>query len=109
MFIIILIHIEDFSLLNAAFRNAQLMKEVVGAGEELMPHRFPEDLSNNSQPEETSATISTTPIRKFSRNSLVIRKQPVGTDNSRTIAEDSAECDYAVSSADIRKGKRKVI
>lgn len=86
------------------------MKEVVGTGEELMPHRFPADISNNSQPEETPATIGTTPIRKFSRKrGLVTRERPVGTDSSISIAEDSAECDYAARAAATRKGKRKLI
>lgn len=87
------------------FPNAKLMKEVVGAGEELMPHRFPANVSNNSQSEELQATAGTTPIRTFSRNrGLVLREQPVGTDSSQSIAEDSPECDYAAELLPFEKG-----
>ncbi|XP_050379605.1 non-structural maintenance of chromosomes element 4 homolog A-like [Argentina anserina] len=91
------------------YKDWKLMKEVVKVGEELMRHRSPADVSNNSQREETPVTIGTTPIRKFSRNrGLVIREQPLGTDSSRSIAEDSDECDYAASASATRKGKRKL-
>lgn len=83
----------------------QLMLASVGEGEELMPHRNEAETPANSQPAsnnvENERGVSTTPIRKLSRNrGLVLQEQ--------TVVEDSPESDNSARAAAIRKGKRKL-
>lgn len=84
----------------------QLMMDLVGVGEELMPHRSQSNTSDPSQVGtvggDSQATAPTTPIRKLSRNrGLVIQEQ--------SVVEDSPEGDAAAAkAAAIRKGKRKL-
>lgn len=83
------------------------MLDSVAVGDELMPHRNPEDVINYSQtdktPEETQAIGTTTPIRKLSRNrGLVLQEQSV-------VADSPESDDSAARRAAIRKGKRKLI
>lgn len=84
----------------------QLMLDSVKVGEELMPHRNPEDITSDSRtdktPEETQAMGTLTPIRKLSRNrGLVLQEQ--------SVVADSPESDDSAARAAIRKGKRKLI
>lgn len=84
----------------------QLMLDSVKVGEELMPHRNPEDITSDSRtdktPEETQAMGNLTPIRKLSRNrGLVLQEQ--------SVVADSPESDDSAARAAIRKGKRKLI
>lgn len=84
----------------------QLMLDSVEVGEELMPHRNPEDITSDSRtdktPEETQAMGTLTPIRKLSRNrGLVLQEQ--------SVVADSPESDDSAARAAIRKGKRKLI
>ena len=82
------------------------MMDYVGAGEELMPRRIQDNITNGSQrdttPNEARAAGPTTPIRKLTRNrGLVLQEQAV--------VEDSPESgDSAGRAAAIRKGKRKL-
>lgn len=83
----------------------QLMLATVAAGDELMPHRNDADILANSQPGPSNVdnerAVSTTPIRKLSRNrGLVLQEQAV--------VEDSPENDNSARAAAIRKGKRKL-
>lgn len=84
----------------------QLMLDSVKVGEELMPHRNPEDITSDSRtdktPEETQTMGTLTPIRKLSRNrGLVLQEQ--------SVVADSPESDDSAARAAIRKGKRKLI
>lgn len=86
----------------------QLMFDTVEVGEELMPHRNQEDITNHSQTdktlEETQTRGTLTPIRKLSRNrGLVLQEQSVVADSPES--DDSA----ARRAAAIRKGKRKLL
>lgn len=85
----------------------QLMKDVVPAGEELMPHRESSNASPVPQAEQasynnTEGASRTTPIRKLSRNrGLVIREE--------SVVEDSPEDDVAERSTRMLRCKRKII
>lgn len=111
------------------------MTEFVGDGEELMPPRYQENMTSNSQPSDAPSGQSqaaangptspirklsrnrsgpTTPIRKLSRNrGLVLQEQSVveGSspegDGEPSVVEDSPLCDSDRAAA-IRKGKRKM-
>ncbi|KAK4346040.1 hypothetical protein RND71_036216 [Anisodus tanguticus] len=77
----------------------------VAAGDELMPHRNEADIPANSEPASNTVdnerAVSTTPIRKLSRNrGLVLQEQ--------TVVEDSPESFNSARAAAIRKGKRKL-
>ncbi|KAM1109431.1 hypothetical protein COP2_009136 [Malus domestica] len=103
------------------FQDWKFMREIVGDGEQLMPHRTydlnkPSDHQGDLQCEESQTTPSTMPIRKLSRNrGLVMQEQPVGEgmaepDTNQSIVEDSPVHDYAQESANaIRKGKSKMM
>ncbi|MCD7456515.1 hypothetical protein HAX54_031953, partial [Datura stramonium] len=87
------------------FQDWKLMLASVAVGDELMPHRDEADIPGNSQPASSTAdnerAVSTTPIRKLSRNrGLVLQEQ--------TVVEDSPENDNSARAAAIRKGKRKL-
>lgn len=87
------------------FQDWKLMLASVAIGDELMPHRNEADIPANSQPASSTAdnerAVSTTPIRKLSRNrGLVLQEQAV--------VEDSPESDNSARAAAIRKGKRKL-
>ncbi|XP_059295829.1 non-structural maintenance of chromosomes element 4 homolog A [Lycium ferocissimum] len=87
------------------FQDWKLMLASVHVGDELMPHRNEVDIPANSQPAsndvDNEQAVSTTPIRKLSRNrGLVLQEQ--------TVVEDSPETDNSARAAAIRKGKRKL-
>ncbi|CAN4109082.1 unnamed protein product [Withania somnifera] len=87
------------------FKDWKLMLASVAVGDELMPNRNEADIPANSQPASSTAdnerAVSTTPIRKLSRNrGLVLQEQAV--------VEDSPESDNSARAAAIRKGKRKL-
>ncbi|XP_055808924.1 non-structural maintenance of chromosomes element 4 homolog A-like [Solanum dulcamara] len=87
------------------FQDWKLMLASVAVGDELMPHRNEADIPANSQPASNTVdneqAVSTTPIRKLSRNrGLVLQEQ--------TVVEDSPESDNSARAAAIRKGKRKL-
>ncbi|PHU06046.1 Non-structural maintenance of chromosomes element 4 -like protein A [Capsicum chinense] len=87
------------------FQDWKLMLATVAAGDELMPHRNDADILANSEPGpsnlDNERAVSTTPIRKLSRNrGLVLQEQAV--------VEDSPESDNSARAAAIRKGKRKL-
>ncbi|WMV52876.1 hypothetical protein MTR67_046261 [Solanum verrucosum] len=87
------------------FQDWKLMLASVAVGDELMPHRNEADIPATSQPASSTVdkeqAVSTTPIRKLSRNrGLVLQEQ--------TVVEDSPESDNSARAAAIRKGKRKL-
>ncbi|CAN4118422.1 unnamed protein product [Withania somnifera] len=87
------------------FQDWKLMWASVAVGDELMPHRNEADIPANSKPASSTVdnerAVSTTPIRKLSRNrGLVLQEQAV--------VEDSQEGDNSARAAAIRKGKRKL-
>ncbi|XP_027068036.1 non-structural maintenance of chromosomes element 4 homolog A [Coffea arabica] len=88
------------------FKDWKLMMTCVGDGEVLMPHRDV-GVAGNSESDPvslgTQAALSTTPIRKFSRNrGLVLQEQTV---DQRSPESD----DSGARAAGIRKGKRKLV
>lgn len=97
------------------------MMQSIGDGEELMPPRYPGNVTSNSQPSvapsgqsQAAASGPTTPIRKLSRNrGLVLQEQSVvegsspEDDSGPSVIEDSPFCDSGRAAA-IRKGKRKM-
>ncbi|XP_047327836.1 non-structural maintenance of chromosomes element 4 homolog A [Impatiens glandulifera] len=87
------------------FRDWKLMVESVGVGDELMPHRNPNDTDIDCgvwRETENSMPGQTTPIRKLSRNrGLVLQEQSV-------VAESPESDDNAERAVAIRRGKRKI-